>query len=176
MNYYIQLWYYLAKWDREFGTWQRDEWNTWVLDLNFLKVWRSHSDVAEDLTLLECDTLSGEWFLTFWRFRVLSSAGVEQAGRATALLDTWSWRQCDPSKLWDLLTQWQRHILEEWSPLARLSWQSVKTHCSGDQSLTCQVCSASSKHECRLVTQLLEMHEVQWRVLRICCNLAAVCL
>ena len=35
-----------------------------------LKIWRSHSGVAEDSGLLECDTVSqGEWFLTFWRIK-----------------------------------------------------------------------------------------------------------
>jgi hypothetical protein len=40
------------------------------------------------LSLLGCVTASGEWFLIFSRFRILSSATVEQAKMATALVDT----------------------------------------------------------------------------------------
>ena len=81
----------------------RDEWIPWVLDLNFPRVWGSHSDVAEDLSFLGCYPTSCEctWCLYLYLCLVCRSGG-NCSSLLTGIPSTHSHRLIIPD---DVLTQ-----------------------------------------------------------------------
>jgi hypothetical protein len=109
----------VSPWMRQTGSVLGKEMKSLSARLGLSQGWGSDSCIAEDLSLLGCDTISGEWFLTSWRTRVPSSSRAFLACTAWCLkLILWNFGNYSPN---DMVSHLRRV-----SPTERFPWQSLR--------------------------------------------------